>query len=336
MLETYENPAKSDVTVQPGENAKVDGPEVVHAGFWWRLLVAQLDLVLFVALAGVAFSLARIFIPDHWSEKSAAELRLVLLAVLSILYFPLLEARFGATPAKWLFGLRIRDLRGEPVGYVRGVMRHILRVVLVAPFLIGFSFCAFTKRKQAVYDWMMRCVVTRKVGFVLPNVVARRFGDKAHRRLRSVSAMMAAVAAIALFMLIVRTIASVMAPLYEAGNAVRIVRISLASTSTLRSSIGEKYAKDGAFPPEVEQALLLQSGANGVYSVHYVAATGGIKIDYTTNKLLAGGNLMVTPITDAQGAFGWTCHAAGIPSALVPEGCREVPTSKKVVTSPKD
>ena len=73
--------------------------------------------------------------------------------------YPLFEcSALQATPAKRLFGLRVTDLDGQRIGFVRASGRQLSKV-LCLPLFAGFLLVAFTSRKQGLHDFIAGTLV---------------------------------------------------------------------------------------------------------------------------------------------------------------------------------
>jgi uncharacterized RDD family membrane protein YckC len=82
------------------------------------------------------------------------------------MYFAFLEssARQG-TLAKMLLGERVTDLEGRPISFGRATARHFaMYCSLVSPIGIGFLMAFWTKRHQALHDYISSTLVTRSAG----------------------------------------------------------------------------------------------------------------------------------------------------------------------------
>jgi uncharacterized RDD family membrane protein YckC len=76
-----------------------------------------------------------------------------------LLYFPLLEARFGQTLGKRLFRLRVLREDGLPIGYKEAILR---RLSFYFEFIfIDALFIPFTTKRQRALDIVARTVVVR-------------------------------------------------------------------------------------------------------------------------------------------------------------------------------
>jgi uncharacterized RDD family membrane protein YckC len=85
------------------------------------------------------------------------------LAVVALwLYFALLESssRQG-TLAKMLVNERVTDLDGRRISFKRATARHFaMYLSAVSPFLVGFLMAFWTKRRQALHDYIASTLVT--------------------------------------------------------------------------------------------------------------------------------------------------------------------------------
>lgn len=84
---------------------------------------------------------------------------MVAIALLSVVYFPLLEWQFGQTLGKRIVGIHVVREDGRRIGPGQAVVRRL-------PFFLEFFWidaivCLFTERKQRAFDLVARTVVTR-------------------------------------------------------------------------------------------------------------------------------------------------------------------------------
>jgi uncharacterized RDD family membrane protein YckC len=71
----------------------------------------------------------------------------------SALYFAASEgSAWQATPGKRLLGLRVRDLRGEPVGFGRALMRHLAGAISWLTFNLGHAIAGWRRDRRALHD----------------------------------------------------------------------------------------------------------------------------------------------------------------------------------------
>lgn len=82
-----------------------------------------------------------------------------------LVYFIVLEGRFGATPGKWVMGLRVLREDGTRIGFVEAIIRNIPKVVGNSVFLVIdalLMLLLFNKEKQRGFDKIARTIVVHK------------------------------------------------------------------------------------------------------------------------------------------------------------------------------
>lgn len=131
-----------------------------------RLGAFLFDLGLGFVAIGAVFALAMAALAPHRHGLAAGppvplEVTLGLLAmlvfVLTFLYFPVLEALFGQTAGKRIFGVHVARETGERAGFGATVLRRI-------PLLFDFwpldaLFLPFTERRQRAFDMVAKTIV---------------------------------------------------------------------------------------------------------------------------------------------------------------------------------
>jgi uncharacterized RDD family membrane protein YckC len=135
------------------------------ARLWDRLLALALDAVYCPLLVGIAPSLAgRSSLRGLWGIVSHWA------------YFALAESEAGhavtwwhqATWGKYLYGMRVVTITGEPLSTIRASMRYAVKFVSLLTCigaLISVALILFTGRKQALHDWISETmVVTAPIG----------------------------------------------------------------------------------------------------------------------------------------------------------------------------
>ena len=81
-------------------------------------------------------------------------------AILSIIYFPIMEAIYGHTLGKRLVGIYVTREGGEAVGWVPAILRRL--PFLLEIFWIDALFALFTQRHQRAFDLVARTVVVKR------------------------------------------------------------------------------------------------------------------------------------------------------------------------------
>jgi uncharacterized RDD family membrane protein YckC len=148
---------------------------MVYAGFGRRLAAFLVDMLVLLFFGGIAAVLAvsmSSVIPQHplgLMENILGGI-LILLVLISanaciaviIVYFPLLEGRFGQTLGKRLLGIVVRAEDGLPAGYWQTFLRRLSFYFEMLPF--DALFIPFTARHQRAFDILARTIVIRAGG----------------------------------------------------------------------------------------------------------------------------------------------------------------------------
>ncbi len=143
-----------------------------YAGFWIRLVAFLLDLALMLALSSTALAAAALlanFVPREPQGADYVYGSIFVLSALAlalavpgifILYFPILEGRFGQTLGKRLLHLRVLKQNGLPIGFKEAFLRRLPFYFEFAP--IDALFIPFTQRRQRAFDVVARTIVIRE------------------------------------------------------------------------------------------------------------------------------------------------------------------------------
>lgn len=128
-------------------------------GFLFDVGLGALAIASITLLAVVAIRPYSNIRTSDWPLPLAVALGLgaVIVFVLVILYFPVLEALFGQTAGKRVFGTFVARDTGERVGFWTAVVRRIPFLFDIWPLDAAFLF--FTARRQRAFDLAARTIV---------------------------------------------------------------------------------------------------------------------------------------------------------------------------------
>ena len=119
-----------------------------------RIWAADIDFI-FAAIVSMVFV---IVLPDF-----DPLLKGLSFYILYLLYFQLTEYIFGTSPAKWWFGLCIRDQQGNRPSFLQITIRTFWRLLEVNPMFVGafpaMLVCLLTRRRVRFGDMMAGTVV---------------------------------------------------------------------------------------------------------------------------------------------------------------------------------
>jgi uncharacterized RDD family membrane protein YckC len=145
---------------------------LVYAGFWRRLAAFLVDMVVVILFGGLAAGLTVLLanvVPQHpsgWMENVLGGIVILIVLIsanvciaIIMVYFPLLEGRFGQTLGKRMFGLVVRSEDGLPAGYGKAILRRISFYFEILP--IDALFIPFNPKHQRGFDILAKTVVVR-------------------------------------------------------------------------------------------------------------------------------------------------------------------------------
>ena len=158
---------------------------IVYAGFWFRAAAYLLDTATLAFVLG-ATVLGPILrnnhvgpsVQDAWKfytgDSPQATALLLLIQLVSWLYFAACESSpWQATPGKKVVGLRVTDLEGRRLSFIRASGRYFGKIISSLLFGIGFLMAGFTEKKQALHDMLAGCLVLKDPSR-FPNAPNRR------------------------------------------------------------------------------------------------------------------------------------------------------------------
>jgi len=120
---------------------------VQYAGFWRRFVAALIDVIL--------ISLVVLPICDFWREFTS-----ITWLIIPWIYSAIMESSSKqATLGKMALGIVVTDLEGRRISFIKATGRHFCRILSIFSLFVGFIIAGFTKRKQALHDMMIDCLV---------------------------------------------------------------------------------------------------------------------------------------------------------------------------------
>ncbi len=179
-LETPEADIAPHLSV-PDLTGHTSEPEaLVYAGFWPRFGAYLVDFFLwwmvwqiFVGIVGTVYFPAAMAIAAHGPGYQPKQDELMVLVrflgaacviglVWSIIYDAIFLIRFGATPGKLFFGLRVVQADGHPLSFMRIVARCMAKALTGLTLGIGFLVIAFDEHKRGLHDFICNSRVVKK------------------------------------------------------------------------------------------------------------------------------------------------------------------------------
>ena len=125
-----------------------------------RIVAAIIDIVATMVLLYVIALLTGQTTEDGFKLTGGP---LLLGAVVTVLYYVVLEAKLGATLGKMAVGLRVLQEGGGPIEWKDAIVRNVLRIVdgLPAFYLLGVIVARASPRRQRIGDRVAGTIVVR-------------------------------------------------------------------------------------------------------------------------------------------------------------------------------
>ena len=152
-----------------------------YAGFWIRFWAYFIDFIIYVLLCALSGLLVGIWSEmAHTPVSSESPNVYVISWLVGWLYFSLFEASaWQATPGKRIMGLRVADLMGRRISFLRATGRYFSKIISGIILCIGYIMIGLTEKKQGLHDTMASTfVLYGKAGVSdFNNSSARDFSD---------------------------------------------------------------------------------------------------------------------------------------------------------------
>ena len=146
-----------------------------YAGFWLRAVAFLIDSVI-TGIAGAVLGgcVGGIMgglmgaaggFEGEFTQEQLLGFQLmgnIIAIIVGWLYYALLEASsWQATLGKKALGLKVVDLDGDRISFLRATGRHFGKIISSLICFVGFFMAGFTEKKQALHDMMAGCLVVR-------------------------------------------------------------------------------------------------------------------------------------------------------------------------------
>jgi uncharacterized RDD family membrane protein YckC len=155
--------------LREGAPVAFQGPQ--YGGFWIRFVAKVIDgLILGVLTVPVTILFGgQLFVGmtpgamPNWRAFIFSQIWLTLYSVVvKMLYTWLFVGRYGATPGKMVFGLKVVTPEGGKVSYTRAFARFWAEIVTGLTCLIGYIIAGFDDQRRALHDHICNTRVVRK------------------------------------------------------------------------------------------------------------------------------------------------------------------------------
>ena len=143
--------------VQAGKMVPVAGSRLKYAGWGGRSVAKVIDMIFMLALAGMVEGLSRKLFPAAYATPDALNpvfvATMAINMLLGIFYITWFVGKFGATPGKMAFKLKIVKSSGAKLGYGQAFGRYCGEFIVVfLTLMIGYLFGLFDAQKRTLHD----------------------------------------------------------------------------------------------------------------------------------------------------------------------------------------
>ena len=282
----------------------------MYAGFWKRLAAALLDfMILLVPLLVLTISMALITGPK---SKATFAADLSTFAILWLYFAGMESSRKQATLGKIAFGIRVVDLNGERISFLRATARLVAKILSALSLMVGFLMAAVPRRKQALHDIVASTLVV--------NSEARR--SELQRTLPVRVPSTGGIVAISL--------AVVCIPLAAAGAAIAIpayqdytvkvkVNEAVLSVRGATAGVAAYVARHKSPPRSLEDATAVPSSPHLREAV--ITGEGAIVLTLAVDRL-EGKRIVFVPTRHAPDRITWACSSEEVAARYLPRQCR--------------
>lgn len=147
------------------ETGQVAGARV-YAGFWIRFVAVLIDtLVLTIVNFAIQSVTATRIKPGDLNNMAllmgSIGLSLAISIAIQCLYEAFFLVRFGATPGKMVFGLKVITPEGGSISWGRAIGRFFAKMLSGITLSIGYIMAGFDSEKRALHDYIAGTRVIR-------------------------------------------------------------------------------------------------------------------------------------------------------------------------------
>lgn len=126
-----------------------------------RLLAAALDWFFVFGACVIPAFIISIFVSDPTRITIGFSL-IGIIPLVKLLYNIIMECSpKQATLGKIILKIKICDMQGNRIGFMRSLWRNVAKIFSVAPFFIGYLYSFFNKQQQCMHDMLAGTLVMK-------------------------------------------------------------------------------------------------------------------------------------------------------------------------------
>lgn len=150
---SVESGPRQEVTAEPDSPQTLRSPGLAYAGAGKRFMAKVIDLIFMFVMATVVDGLSRRLFPVAQGSIDAIDKVYIVTALIDMLlgmiYLTWFVGKFGATPGKMVFSLKVVTPTGGKVGYGQAFGRYLAEVLTL---MLGDLLFLFDSQKRGLHD----------------------------------------------------------------------------------------------------------------------------------------------------------------------------------------
>lgn len=148
---------RDDVTAEPASTQAFRAPGLAYAGAGKRLMAKVIDLIFMFVMATMVDGLSRRLFPVAQGAGGDIDkvyvVTMLIDMLLGMIYMTWFVGKFGATPGKMVFSLKVVTPSGGKVGYGSAFGRYWAEsVVIWLTLMLGYLPILFDSQKRGLHD----------------------------------------------------------------------------------------------------------------------------------------------------------------------------------------
>jgi uncharacterized RDD family membrane protein YckC/Tfp pilus assembly major pilin PilA len=297
----------------PAPNVSPTRSEVPYAGFWRRFggFVIDYVAVLFV-IAFVAVIPLRVMPP---SQQALRGWLAIAYLVLPWAYYAGMESSaLQATLGKLAVGVKVTDLSGRRVSFLRATGRYFAHIVTALTLGVGYAMVEFTRLRQALHDKIAETLVVLRSRSPEQIAAAGPAPDV------SGWATAGAIIGVMLFGPFgIGVLAAIAIPAYQDYTIRAQVADGLYAASAYKAAVTEAIAQGTPRSALTTEELGLSESSRSRYVDSVKIASGIIVVTYggAAQKAIAGKTVLLIPGATADGQqIVWVCGHHAVPEGV--------------------
>ncbi|MCT8137368.1 RDD family protein [Anaerobacillus sp. CMMVII] len=126
-----------------------------YAGFWMRFWAYLLDLVVVASINRILIAPFLVFANIQGIEIGFISLEMLIMSIVTFLYFLVLTKNWGQTIGKRVFGLKVISNTAQPLTWSAVLFREVIGRYILQAFTLTYILyiiVPFQKKKQGLHD----------------------------------------------------------------------------------------------------------------------------------------------------------------------------------------